>query len=121
MSEPFPQIDPNWHDFWDTEESYRKQKKAVIKEEAVLGASQILAGLKLCQMQTGVFPDDLEQLVPGYLAALPDDPFSCQAFGYIKEGSGAIIYSVGPDMKDDHAEKKLTRGLGEGDIVFEIR
>jgi hypothetical protein len=55
-------------------------------------------------------PSDLNELSPRYLAKVPIDPFSGAALGYKRDRSAYIIYSVGPDQKDDG-----------GDLTFELR
>ena len=48
------------------------------------------------------YPDKLSVLVPAYLPRLPADPFAMKAtFGYRREGSHYVLWSVGPDCKDD--------------------
>ena len=89
--------------------------------EAKATGYEILAGLKMYQLQIGTFPGTLDELVPGYLSAMPKDPFSGDLFKYVRTSEGATIYSVGPDMKDDLAKKITTGGMREGDIVFQIQ
>nr|MDQ2800452.1 hypothetical protein [Armatimonadota bacterium] len=50
----------------------------------------------------GAYPPALSALVPAYLKVIPDDP--CAASGplhYKLSGSKYVLYSVGPDGKDD--------------------
>ncbi len=49
----------------------------------------------------GQLPEQLHDLVPEFLEAIPEDPFSGQALCYRLEDSGAIIYSVNSDGIDD--------------------
>jgi hypothetical protein len=56
----------------------------------------------------GAYPDRLEQLVPGYLTALPPDPFALHApIGYVRTAGTYRLYSIGPDGKDDHGSAVL--------------
>ena len=43
------------------------------------------------------------------------DPFEGQPLHYERNGSGYVLYSIGPNLSDDSGE----RGRGE-DIVFEM-
>lgn len=52
----------------------------------------------------GTAPSDLGQLVPTFLAAVPDDPFSMQRLVYRRESDGYIVYSVDTNRKDDGGE-----------------
>jgi len=60
---------------------------------------------------------DLSALTPVYLTATPQDPFDGQPLRYRKQGEGYLLYSIGPDLKDDGGERKKGK---DGDIVFTI-
>lgn len=48
------------------------------------------------------YPATLTALVPGYLKAVPIDPFALSgSLRYKQAGSSYVLYSVGPDSKDD--------------------
>ena len=48
------------------------------------------------------YPQRLEGLVPAYLVRLPADPFAAKGgFAYRTAGAQYVLYSVGPDRKDD--------------------
>lgn len=66
----------------------------------------------------GRFPERLEDLVPRYLAELPLDPFSEQAFRYRAEaaGQGFLLYSVGWNEQGD-AGREREGGSTEDDLV----
>ncbi len=106
--------------WWD---SYRRTVQVMHRGRAKVNGYQILAGLKLYQLQTGAFPGSLDELVPGYLSELPEDPFSGGAFKYVRTSEGATVYSVGPDMVDNLGQERVETGgeIPEGDYVFEIR
>ena len=63
------------------------------------------------------YPATLSELTPGLLAAAPADPFDGQPLRYRKKGSGYLLYSIGPDLKDDSGVRMKGK---EGDIVFEV-
>ncbi len=95
----------------------------------------------------GQFPAELEDLVPGLLAALPVDPYSGKPFRYVewtpprppkRDESGPagfmaggfgngwnwpagtrLLYSVGPDRNDDRGRQPLHQA-DTGDIIFDI-
>jgi len=54
----------------------------------------------------GEWPEKLEALVPDYLAELPDDPFTDRPFHYRREGEGFLLYSVGPNLRDNGGKNK---------------
>lgn len=50
----------------------------------------------------GSLPGDLDELIRmGYLKKLPNDAFSDKSLIYRRSGDSYILYSVGPDFKDD--------------------
>jgi hypothetical protein len=49
----------------------------------------------------GRYPAKLDDLAPKYLATVPDDIFSGKAPIYRRDDDGYLLYSVGPNGKDD--------------------
>lgn len=61
--------------------------------------------LRAYKLEKGEYPDRLVDLVPAYLKFLPEDPFALKgSFGYRREGDKYVLWSVGPDSKDDHGK-----------------
>ena len=59
-------------------------------------------GLQAFRKTNGAYPDNLSDLTPSILPELPTDPFAPSSpIRYVKTGSGYILYSVGPDGKDN--------------------
>lgn len=54
----------------------------------------------------GRLPDRLEELVPGFTAELPKDPFDGQPLRYRKLEKGFVVYSVGADRKDQQGRER---------------
>jgi hypothetical protein len=71
------------------------------------------------QSQHGAPPASAEALVPTYLTAVPRDPFADLPLVYRVKGGRAIVYSRGPDGKDDGGKDLGDKAyLGKsGDIV----
>ncbi|HLV78928.1 MAG TPA: hypothetical protein VKT32_01565 [Chthonomonadaceae bacterium] len=68
------------------------------------------------------YPDALAQLVPAYLPSVPDDPFGGGAnipLRYRVTGGGKsfLLYSLGPDLRDDGGKPARYPGDQPGDIV----
>ena len=58
--------------------------------------------LKIYKSEHGGYPSKLIELVPSVLPVLPNDPFALSGtFQYRQDKSGYLLYSVGPDGKDD--------------------
>lgn len=62
----------------------------------------------------------LAQLVPAHLTAVPLDPMTGKSFAYKPQAQGYLLYSLGPDGKDDGGKLINNRNLNErasGDMV----
>ena len=70
----------------------------------------IALAVRLYELDHGLRPDGLADLVPDYINAIPTDPFSAQArpLGYRPRMDPAVIYSVGVDGVDDGGAFALT-------------
>jgi hypothetical protein len=63
------------------------------------------------------YPATLSELTPNYLDATFMDPFDGQPLRYRKQGAGYVLYSIGPDLKDNSGERMTAKG---GDLVFTV-
>lgn len=63
----------------------------------------------------GRLPDAVDQLVPGYLAAVPEDPFDGAPLRYRRTERGFVVYSVGEDGRDDGGQGHRPAGGGKTD------
>jgi len=74
------------------------------------------AGLGLLQERKaqGVFPQTIEKLKIENI----DDPFFAEPLHYKSQGSGFILYSVGPDQKDNGGSPKQKKQKDDWDIVW---
>jgi hypothetical protein len=63
--------------------------------------TQIFLALRCYQIEHGKLPERLDDLAPGYVKAIPLDPFTGQPFGYEPGGDKPRIWSVGPDQRTD--------------------
>ena len=74
---------------------------------------------------TGNLPDTLSELIPGYLDAIPQDPFDGEPLRYKKLDVGFVVYSIGEDGLDDGAKERPSAKMGRNisndyDITFKI-
>ncbi len=63
-----------------------------------IGATQARLALRAWQSEHGSLPEDLEDLVPGYLDAVPVDAFDGRPLRY--ERQAGRMWSVGSDLRD---------------------
>jgi hypothetical protein len=66
------------------------------------------------------WPDSLEQLVPNFIAKVPDDPFAAAPLRFRKLNDGVVIYSVGADGQDDHGKLDRKHPRPGTDIGFRL-
>jgi hypothetical protein len=73
-----------------------------VNNEAQNGLLTVALALQAYRRERGVYPATLAELVPGYLKRIPDDPFAGKgSLQYRRAGKKYLLYSVGPDARDD--------------------
>jgi general secretion pathway protein G len=70
-------------------------KDAQIKS-AKLDLQGLSNGVDLYHVDTGQWPDSLQQLVPKYVREVRKDPWG-KDYAYVRAGDGYDVYSYGPD------------------------
>jgi hypothetical protein len=67
--------------------------------------------LRAYDLDHGRYPESLSKLAPAYLKAVPTDPFAPRAhLRYRLKGKSYLLYSVGPDGKDDGGKPIYSSG-----------
>jgi hypothetical protein len=81
--------------------------------------TEVRLAVRACEQQHGAPPPSLAALVPDYLPAVPQDPFARRPLVYRQTPTGALVYSCGPDGKDDGGKDLGSRVSpdSQGDIV----
>jgi hypothetical protein len=74
--------------------NYLRHKAQFRSAQAALAAERF----RLAQKR---WPANLEELVPDYLAAVPEDPFNGERLRFVRKPWGLVIYSVGQDLIDN--------------------
>ena len=74
---------------------FERLKEAQVRT-ATLDLKSISNGVDLYHVETGQWPDTLQQLVPKYLKDLHKDPWGSD-YGYVRTGEGFDVYSFGPN------------------------
>jgi hypothetical protein len=84
--------------------------------EAVVRLASLACALERHRSTAGALPDALEAMVPRCLAEIPSDPAGPGALRYRREGAdGFVVYSVGPDGKDDGGRVRTEGNDSEGE------
>jgi hypothetical protein len=84
------------------------------------GAIAALAAERYRKKQ-GRWPDSLKALTPDYLARVPADPYDGAPLRFRRLADGLVIYSIGPDLKDNGGNIDRANPKKEGtDIGFRL-
>lgn len=75
--------------------------QALARVNVSLRAMEVHAAMALYERVRGAPPERLDALVPGFLPAVPEDPFTGKPLRYATGPYGWKVWSVGPDGKDD--------------------
>ncbi|MBI3463711.1 MAG: hypothetical protein HY000_11740 [Planctomycetes bacterium] len=105
---------------------------ALAKATALNRAAEAALGVERYRRRHGRLPERLEDVVPEFLPAVPEDPFTGQPLRYAIEDGGFVVYSVGPDGVDDRGQETKpgqpevagapSAGPPEpADVVFRVR
>lgn len=90
---------------------FTQLKEAQIKT-ATLDLKAISNGVDLFHVETGQWPDSLQQLVPKFVKELHKDPWGSE-YSYVHTGDGYDVYSYGPDKAQGGGDDITVHG-GEG-------
>lgn len=100
---------------------FQRANVARYKTEAEIACGRVFLALQAYRGKFGRYPQSLAEMKSGIDWKLPTDPFIGQDLIYKPKDKGFILYSVGPDQKDDGG-MKLPSGvqtLPRGDVVWE--
>lgn len=82
-------------------ELYVKMPEIQARREARWHLNRLAVALAAHRAEKGEYPATLEALAPDILKKIPNDPFPDKAFVYKRTEKGYVLYSVGPNLKDD--------------------
>ncbi|GMU84304.1 MAG: hypothetical protein AMXMBFR47_41740 [Planctomycetota bacterium] len=88
----------------------RRVFESYFEQRATRRATALALAIRLYEIDNGERPARLDDLVPRYLAAVPDDPFAegHQPIRY-RTGEGACLYSFGANAIDDGGAAQESR------------
>lgn len=94
---------------------WKAQVTALVQRQAAVGLTAVALELNHWHARHGGYPTALSQLGP----ALPRDPYSGGAFRYRPTPSGYLLYSLGPDLRDQGGRRAHRDALVPGaDFVW---
>jgi hypothetical protein len=68
--------------------------------------ARVACALERHRLAHGAYPETLAALSPDFLKAIPHDIFDGQPLRYERRAEKFVLYSVGPDLKDNHVTAK---------------
>jgi hypothetical protein len=71
-------------------------------------------------MAHGGWPNSTAELAPDFLKQPPIDPYLGGPLGLRKTVDGIIIYSKGPDCRDDDGDVEWPQGSSPRDVGFRL-
>jgi hypothetical protein len=78
-----------------------KEAGSTDRAEQLQRNEEIAFALALYRVENGRYPAKLDDVVPAYLGSVPGDVFSGKALIYRTQGDRYLLYSIGPNGKDD--------------------
>jgi len=75
--------------------------------------TRLLFALEAYHRDNGEYPSALDDLQGRYIDEIPLDPFSGEAFRYILEEGGFLLYSVGPNGIDENGRNQADNPKGD--------
>ena len=99
----------------------RVRKIQIAADRATQQESNLYLSFALAAYQSDHknYPKSLDSLVPKYLAKVPDDLFTGKPLIYRPSEDGYLLYSLGPDGKDDQGRGKDDEPKGD-DIAIRM-
>jgi hypothetical protein len=88
------------------------------QRDVLLQGLRVLIAITGYRHATGAPPATLQALTPTYLSAVPVDPFDGQPLRYARRGSDYVLYSVGPDGKDEGGTHRIDWEANTGDLII---
>jgi len=81
-----------------------RPRGGVIRVQLGMEVTMVVCALRAYTLTNGHPPEQLSELVPGLVPAIPIDPYDGKPLRYRREGEGWVVWSVGSDRKDDNAQ-----------------
>ena len=87
--------------FLDSLRSHAHHLEDELNDIAMLSCAIAALAAERYRLANGRWPENLDELKEKYLNAVPVDPFSAQPLKVARKATALVIYSFGPDRKDN--------------------
>jgi len=101
---------------------WRSMQQAAVKHKQVMAHERLLMtelALRCYRSEKSHLPARLDELVPGYLSNVPQDPFSGRPLIYRPQGKNWLLYSVGLDGLNDGGKPAGRGPSTKGDLFYD--
>ncbi|HUU54629.1 MAG TPA: hypothetical protein VMY87_06900 [Armatimonadota bacterium] len=89
------------------------------RAEALVAATRAALAAKAFRAQRGRYPDSLADLeAAGW--SIPEDPFTGNPLRYRRAGNAFVVWSLGPNIKDDNAAEYDRQNMSYEDGAYDI-
>jgi hypothetical protein len=90
------------------------------RNQALLRSAIVALAVERYRIPHGHWPESLSVLVPEYLKKIPLDPYDAKPLRYRRLADGVVIYSIGPNEKDDGGKIDRQDPRESPDIGFQL-
>jgi hypothetical protein len=95
--------------------------ESVARNQAWLRCTVVAIATERYRLAHNHWPESLQQLVPDFLQEVPLDPYDGKPLRYRRLQDGVVIYSIGPDEKDDGGKLDRQNPTAPGtDLGFQL-
>ncbi len=99
--------------------------KSMILSKVRLSVACAAVAAEQYRLKNGHWPETLDQIVPEFLDAVPEDPFGTGKIRYKHTDTGVMLYSIGPDNRDQGGASmeevlKTDRDSSAYDVPFRL-
>lgn len=88
--------------------------------KAVVRSALVALVAERYRLDKGAFPPTSDGLVPGYIGAIPRDPYDGQPLRYRLTEQGAVVYAIGENMVDDGGQARPSADRRGPDTGFTL-
>lgn len=97
---------------------FDRRRITAARTDAQIAGLECVLAIRAFHQRTGRYPHTLDEIVRQNLQKLPLDPFSSKPLMYRPTPDGFLLYSIGPDLKDDQGVAKHPNGEAADDVLW---
>jgi hypothetical protein len=111
----------NPYGYWSVND-YVRSVEPFDEDAAMLELARVGVAVERYRVVHGAWPNQLSALTPEYLDETPTDVYDEILLHYIRRDEEIVVYSVGPDLKDDGGVdlERHRYGKTTGDIALTL-